>query len=330
MPPSRNPERKYLKRREAEKFWQFQYESEPIPESESFYDKDYGSKEASLEAAKDYRDNFLKTAHELGITGPDGAVESNDLPVRLTLTARNTSGIVGVYRESLPRKHLRLPEMNWVVNYKDSDGKHKQKTFPVKSLGEKKALLQALRFRRDYVALAATTVLAPPRRALVEAHVADLDLLIEYVEALVEEDDLYFFLSTLSNPQIPATEKNAELAIRVGQARFRKLVCAMWDGKCAVTGATQFLVAGHIKPWSKSNDAERLDPFNGLALSPVYNRAVDGGLISFKDDGRILVSSLLLLNAPLLGITGQERIVGLSERHAAYLDYHRTHVFREE
>ncbi|MBI5428992.1 MAG: HNH endonuclease [Nitrosomonadales bacterium] len=323
-------DRKYLKRRESEGFWQFQYERDPIKESKSFYDKDkkYGSKAASFAAAKAHRDEFLRAAHELGLAAVDGSPNSFDLPIQLSLSPRNTSGIIGLYRENLPRAGRKSPEMNWVANYKDDLGHHDQKAFPIRTLGEKEALLSALRFRRDYVAKVALTVDVPAKRELIDKHVQELDLLLEYIDNLVEEDDLYFFLSTINSQDIPATEKQSILAIRIGQTRFRKLVIAVWQGRCAITGATQFLTAGHIKPWSESNDAERLDPFNGLALSPVYDKAFDAGLITFEDSGRIRLSPRLLTNAPLLGITGREEIAGLSDRHHPYLEYHRTHRFR--
>lgn len=318
-------DRKYLKRREAEGFWQFQYGSDLVRESESFYDKKYGSKEASLEAAKKHRDEFLLAASELGLIAPDG---SQDLPIFLNLSVRNSSGIVGLYRSSLARPGRKAPVMNWVANYKDDAGRHQQKGFPIKTLGEKEAIMGALRFRRDYVAKVATAVLNPTKRGMIDHHVQDLDLLLEYIDNLEEKDDLYFFMSTINSSIISPTEKQDILAIRIGQARFRKLVSAFWHGRCAITGSTQFLTAGHIKPWSEANDAERLDPFNGLALSPVYDKAFDAGLITFENMGQIRVSPLLLLNAPLLGITGRERIIGLSPRHFPYLEYHRSECFR--
>lgn len=317
--------RKYLKRREAEGFWQFQYESDLVKESKSFYDKKYGSKEASLEAAKKHRDEFILAASELGLISPDG---NQDLPIFLNLSIRNSSGIVGLYRSSLSRPGRRTPVMNWVANYKDEQGKHQQKGFPIKTLGEKEAMLRALQFRRNYVATVATTVLNPTKRELIEHHITDLDFLFEYINALEEQDDFYFFMSTINSPTISPTEKQDILAIRIGQARFRKLVSAFWHGRCPITGSTQFLTAGHIKPWSESNDLERLDPFNGLVLSPVYDKAFDSGLIAFEDTGQIRVSPLLLLNAPLLGITGRERITGFSSRHFSYLEYHRSKCFR--
>ena len=153
---------------------------------------------------------------------------------------------------------------------------------------------------------------------------------MQYITELVEDDDLYFFLSTLNNEAIPATEKHAILAVRIAQARFRKLVLAVWNGKCPITGSTQFVTAGHIKPWSESTDAERVDPYNGLLLSPVYDKAFDAGLVTIEDSGRLRLSPLLLANASLLGISGQEQITGLTLRHQPYLQYHRAHRYRSK
>ena len=62
---------------------------------------------------------------------------------------------------------------------------------------------------------------------------------------------------------------------------------------------------------------------NGLALSPVYDKAFDAGLITFSDCGDIVVSARLAHDAGRLGISGRERIVGLSAQHQKYLEYHR-------
>lgn len=321
-------DRKYIKRRDDARnhSWQFQYENDPIKESKNFSDSVYGSKEAAFEAAKAHRNAFLRSAFELGLIGPDGNPHRSDLPITLKLSPRNTSGIIGVSREDRARKDKRSPEVSWVANYKEGN-KQVQKSFSVHSLGEKQALCKAIEFRRDYVLRAGETVGVPAKRKLIEDHVHDLEFLLEYISSLNDESEVFYFLSTINNPLISATEKQDMLAVRVGQQRFRKLVLAVWRNKCAVTGSTQFLTAGHIKPWAVSTDAERIDPYNGIALSPVYDKAFDSGYITFGDDGCIRISPLLTLNAPLLGITGKEIIRGLSVHHMAYLSYHRSSRF---
>ena len=318
-------DRKYLKRRDAgnEHFWQFQFELDPIKESKAFNDKKYGSKQKSYEAAIHYRDEFLAAAHELGYLGPDGSLSRSELPVVLALSPRNTSGIVGLYRENLIRKDRRKPEVAWVAGYKDDERKNAQRSFHVGKLGEKEALHQALKFRRDYVARVGAGVNVAAKRELIERHVQDLDFLLEYIAELEDESDLFFFLSTINNPLISATEKQDILSVRIGQARFRKIVLGMSGHKCHVTGSTQLLTASHIRPWSESDDSERVDPYNGLALSPVFDKAFDVGLITFQQNGGIVLSPLLALNAALLGITGKEQLRGLTEHHHKYLEYHR-------
>ena len=112
---------------------------------------------------------------------------------------------------------------------------------------------------------------------MVKNHLEEIEFLREYIELIVSEEELFFVLSTINNPLLSPTEKHEFLAKRIGQARFRKMVLAKCGDRCVITGATVFLTAGHIKPWSESTDEERLDPNNGLALSPVYDKAFDSG-----------------------------------------------------
>jgi HNH endonuclease len=330
--PPELPDRKYIKRRDDSRnhSWQFQFEMDPIKESKVFSDSRYGSKEAAFAAARSYRDEFIRSAVELGLIGPDGNPNRNALPVILTLSPKNTSGIIGVYRENLVRKSRGRRDLAWIANYQDEAGKNKQKSFAVQTLGERQALLQAVKFRRDYVAKAAESVQVPAKRNLIDRHVEDLDFLLEYIDLLSDESELFLFLSTLNSPLISSTEKEAMLAIRIGQARFRSLVLALWDGRCAVTASSHFLVAGHIKPWSESNDDERLDPYNGIPLSPVYDKAFDSGLITFDDDGKVLISERLRVDASKLGITGREQLHNLRPQHLQYLKYHRTNKFKSQ
>ncbi len=77
---------------------------------------------------------------------------------------------------------------------------------------------------------------------------------------------------------------------RVGQGLFRKRVIVL-DGACRVTGVTdtRVLVASHIKPWREADNADRLNGNNGILLSPHVDALFDEELLSFEDDGQMLV-----------------------------------------
>src|SRR5690606_24476070 len=45
----------------------------------------------------------------------------------------------------------------------------------------------------------------------------------------------------------------------------------------------------HIKPWKDATNGERTDPNNGLVLSPLYDKLFDKHMISFDEDGKIML-----------------------------------------
>lgn len=83
---------------------------------------------------------------------------------------------------------------------------------------------------------------------------------------------------------------------RDGQGKFRMELLRIWGGACAVTGVTnsQVLIASHVKPWRNSDNRQRLDPNNGLLLCANLDALFDAYLISFADDGSMLVSEELM------------------------------------
>lgn len=121
------------------------------------------------------------------------------------------------------------------------------------------------------------------------------------------------------------TARATTVMARVGQQKFRKHVMAYWDAACALSGVTEssLLVASHIVPWSKSEAGAKLDPFNGLLLAPHYDRLFDQGLISFKDDGSILLSSTAAKLPPEFGLSSTMRLRKLDPKHLPYLATHR-------
>lgn len=132
---------------------------------------------------------------------------------------------------------------------------------------------------------------------------------------------------------LSVTERINLVRSRVGQGRFRDDLLRMWKSRCSVTGLDlpDLLTASHIKPWSDSNNAERLDRFNGFLLAPSYNAAFDHGFITFDDVGLVaLAPSLSQTHAKSLGIDPKGRILALDQRHRSFLAYHRKHVFRRD
>ncbi|MCL2310549.1 MAG: HNH endonuclease [Proteobacteria bacterium] len=130
-----------------------------------------------------------------------------------------------------------------------------------------------------------------------------------------------------NDPNIRQTEKTELVNARIGQGIFRQKLLRYWKDCCAVTGYKNpdMLIASHIKPWSASSNAERLDPFNGLLLTPNLDRAFDKGFITFDEDG-VLAVSPLLTEPETLGIVRGMRVV-LQPQHRPFMAYHREHVY---
>jgi putative restriction endonuclease len=82
--------------------------------------------------------------------------------------------------------------------------------------------------------------------------------------------------------------------VRVNQYLFRSFVLAAYDNTCCITGLQQpeFLIAGHIKPWS-ADEKNRINPQNGIAINALHDRAFETGLITITPDFTIKVSSVL-------------------------------------
>ncbi|KJV30047.1 HNH endonuclease [Luteibacter yeojuensis] len=97
-----------------------------------------------------------------------------------------------------------------------------------------------------------------------------------------------------NDPKLGPTDRLQLSKARIGQGIYRKRVLAL-EPICRVTGATTpaLLRASHIKPWRASTNAERLDGANGLMLSPHIDVLFDRHLISFQDDGSLLLSQRL-------------------------------------
>ena len=92
---------------------------------------------------------------------------------------------------------------------------------------------------------------------------------------------------------LPRTTEAERLVVqRVGQNIFRDALLEYWNGRCPMTGITDpaLLRASHIVPWAEcESDAQRLDVYNGLLLSALWDAAFDAGRVSFADTEEILL-----------------------------------------
>jgi hypothetical protein len=124
-----------------------------------------------------------------------------------------------------------------------------------------------------------------------------------------------------------STEAERLVIMRVGQEIFRQALMEYWNGTCPLTGITDpaLLRASHIVPWAEcETDALRLNVYNGLLLSSLWDAAFDAGLVSFTACGIPLVSAALSQNAVLaLGLGAYPLLRGLTPQHEVLLKRHR-------
>ncbi|NOH25232.1 HNH endonuclease [Vibrio europaeus] len=151
-----------------------------------------------------------------------------------------------------------------------------------------------------------------------------LEALLPSVSTLLLDRDIL----NIRNSDLVETEKQRLISARIGQGDYRKELLEVWGGCCSVTGCStkELLIASHIQPWRSSNDFQRLHKYNGLLLIATLDKAFDSGLISFNDDGSILIS--LLFNEYELAGISVDMNIELREENLPYLAHHRENVFR--
>ena len=103
--------------------------------------------------------------------------------------------------------------------------------------------------------------------------------------------------------------------------------------ECLITQVNdeRMLMASHIKPWRLATDYEKVDKYNGLLLTPTYDRLFDQGFISFTDEGILLVSPYLSpLNIKRLGLKPNSQYnLQYNKQRSEYLEFHRQNIFKK-
>lgn len=137
------------------------------------------------------------------------------------------------------------------------------------------------------------------------------------------------FIQEIESIEDKETEKQSLIKIRIGHSKLKEIVLRN-KTKCDICGLShpKLLIASHIKPWSQSSDKEKLDYHNILLLCPMHDALFDKGLISFNDNGRILISNELNnQNRILANIDDSSCINVTSEKQKEYLQWHRENIF---
>lgn len=120
--------------------------------------------------------------------------------------------------------------------------------------------------------------------------------------------------------------------MRAGHSKYKSLLLEK-NNKCALCGINnhKYLIASHIKPWSKSDKSEKVDVDNGLLLCPHHDFLFDRGLITFDDNGKLIISSLLTKEEQILFNISEnlklELKPGLKSEQADYMRWHRENLF---
>lgn len=132
------------------------------------------------------------------------------------------------------------------------------------------------------------------------------------------------------NDQKFTSEAEKLIKVRLTQNKFRKSLFDIYP-HCAISGMNNasFLIASHIKPWAVSTELERLDFYNGLLLTPNYDRLFDRGFISFRPSGEIIVSNKLVKEERAFFNIPKSLCIQLSLKHKVYLEYHADTVLKK-
>lgn len=135
----------------------------------------------------------------------------------------------------------------------------------------------------------------------------------------------------LDASELPEEQVAEIVAARFGIGQFRERVLALHGGRCCLSGLAtpELLQIHHIKYWLHADNRERIDAENALPLAPSHRAAFMRGLISFADDGNLMISELLdPADVARLGLPAAPTLRLRSDRQRRYLDWHRREVFR--
>ena len=131
-----------------------------------------------------------------------------------------------------------------------------------------------------------------------------------------------------------AKEKKDEAVrqARDGQGKYREQLLEQCH-YCPFTmiADERLLIASHIKPWAASDDSEKIDPYNGYILSPLYDKLFDRGFITFTENRHVILSEFISPHTwKQIGLKDNTfvKMLVMDDKRAEYLKFHHTSVFK--
>ncbi len=123
--------------------------------------------------------------------------------------------------------------------------------------------------------------------------------------------------------RINETECEVIIKNRIGQDIFRENLLRKY-GKCLICGIENhhILRASHIKPWSESSNVERLSHNNGLLLCANHDLLFDRFLITFTDEGEMLISEEIKPHAKHISLANDIKIE-MNDEMKDFMEWHR-------
>lgn len=123
-------------------------------------------------------------------------------------------------------------------------------------------------------------------------------------------------------------EREALIKQRLTQGLFREKLLKR-ECKCKICGIKDevFLIASHIKPWTESDNREKIDVNNGFLFCPNHDKLFDKGYISFESTGKIKISKRFTDDDIKKFNLSQEIKIEVSDEVKKYLEYHRGECF---
>lgn len=124
---------------------------------------------------------------------------------------------------------------------------------------------------------------------------------------------------------VDGKEKERIITARVNQSVIRNNAIRKYGCRCVLCGlrTKELLVASHIKAWAESNSEEKGDPDNVLLLCPDHDAVFDRHLITFDDDGNIMISDQLDAHERAMLNLRPDMKIQMNDAMRRYMQYHR-------